>query len=160
MSSGLIFLNSFLFKVREDSADLVAHHAGIGIGLVTALRGARFRLARGECAIPKDLIPKFPYYKFNLDDPKQELTKEESDMLAESVFHMVQTASSHLSKARELQSDVPKHARPCFLPVVPALHHLSKLEKANYDIFDDSLLEHENLTGLALLGRTWLTGVF
>ena len=140
---------------------MVAHHAGIGMGLVTALRGARFRLAHGECTIPKELIPKsFPYYKFNLDDPKKELTQEEADMLKESVFQMVQVASSHLLEARELQSDVPKHARACFLPVVPALQHLSKLEKAKYDIFDDSLLEHENLKGLALLGRTWLTGVF
>jgi hypothetical protein len=88
------------------------------------------------------------------------MTEEETKMLQEAVFQMVQTASSHLSQAREMQSVVPKHARPCLLPVVPALHHLSKLEKAEYNIFDDSLLEQDNLTGLALLGRTWLTGVF
>jgi phytoene/squalene synthetase len=147
--------------VREDSVDLVAHHAGIGIGLVTALRGARLRLARGECTIPAELIPQsFPYYKFNLDDPKSELSEEEAKMLREAVYQMVQTASSHLLQARELQSSVPKHARPCFLPVVPAMLNLSKLEKANYDIFDDALLEPDHLTGLALLGRTWLTGVF
>lgn len=139
----------------------MAQHAGIGIGLVTALRGARFRLARGECTIPRDLIPKsFPYYKLNLEDPKAEMTEEEMKMLQEAVFQMVQTASSHLSQAREMQGVVPKHARPCLLPVVPALHYLSKLEKAEYNIFDDSLLEQDHLTGLALLGRTWLTGVF
>jgi NADH dehydrogenase [ubiquinone] 1 alpha subcomplex assembly factor 6 len=129
--------------------------------LVTALRGARLRLARGECAIPKDLIPKeFPYHKFNHEDPKSELTENENKMLKEAVKDMVHVASSHLSKARDLQGNVPKHARPCFLPVVPALHYLSKLEKADYDIFDDSLLEQDHLTVLALLGRTWLTGVF
>jgi NADH dehydrogenase [ubiquinone] 1 alpha subcomplex assembly factor 6 len=148
-------------QVREESADLVAYHAGIGLGLVTALRGARLRLARGECSIPRELIPpKFPYHKFEHDDPKSELNEEEHAMLREAVKQMVQVASSHLSQARELQGDVPKHARPCFLPVVPALHYLSKLEKANYDIFDDALLEPDQLTVLALLGRTWLTGIF
>jgi NADH dehydrogenase [ubiquinone] 1 alpha subcomplex assembly factor 6 len=139
----------------------VAQHAGIGIGLVTALRGARFRLARGECTIPRDLIPKsFPYHKLNEEDPKAAMTEEETKMFQEAVFQMVQTASAHLSQAREMQSVVPKHARPCLLPVVPALHYLSKLEKAEYNIFDDSLLEQDHLKGLGLLGRTWLTGVF
>ena len=140
---------------------MVAYHAGIGCGLVTAVRGARFRLARGECAIPKELIPvKFPYHKFNTDDPKSALSEEEHALSRTSVKEMVHMASFHLTEARELQSDIPKHARPCFLPVVPAIHFLSKLEKANYDIFDDSLLEPDNLTILGLLGRTWLTGVF
>lgn len=88
------------------------------------------------------------------------MTEEEMKMLQESVFKMVQVASSHLSQAREMQSAVPKHARPCLLPVVPAMNHLSKLEKAEYNIFDDSLLEPDHLRSLALLGRTWLTGVF
>lgn len=139
----------------------MAYHGGIGIGLVTALRGARFRLARGECAIPKELIPKaFPYYKFHSEDPKSELTKEEHDMLRESVQEMAILASSHLAEARERQSVVPRHARPCFLPIVPAQHYLEKLEKSKFDIFDDALLEKDQLRLLALLGRTWFTGVF
>jgi NADH dehydrogenase [ubiquinone] 1 alpha subcomplex assembly factor 6 len=140
---------------------LVAYHAGIGLGLVTALRGARIRLARGECSIPKELIAKeFPYHKFNDDDPKSDLTESENKMLKDAVQQMVQAASSHLTEAKELQSNIPKHARSCFLPVVPALHYLSKLEKADYDIFDDGLLQQDQLSVLALLGRTWLTGVF
>ena len=147
--------------MRDESVDMIAYNAGIGIGLVTALRGARYRLARGECAIPLELIPKgFPYHKFNLEDPRAEMTEGDMQMLQDAVFEMAQKASLHLSEARENQSVVPKHARPCFLPVVPVLHHLSKLEKVNYNIFDDTLLEQDQLTGLLLLGRTWLTGVF
>lgn len=139
----------------------MAYHAGIGMGIVTALRGARIRLARGECTIPKDLIPaQFPYHKFNTENPKSELTEQEHQLLKEAVREMVFIASSHLSEARERQSTVPRHARPCFLPVVPALHFLSKLEKADYNIFDDSLLEPDQLRVLFLMGRTWLTGVF
>jgi len=107
------------------------------------------------------LIPaKFPYHKFNTEDPKSALTEQEKQLLKEAVREMVLVASSHLVEARERQSDVPRHARPCFLPVVPALHFLSKLERADCDIFDDSLLEPDQLRILLLLGRTWLTGVF
>lgn len=145
----------------DDAADTVACNAGIGIGLVTALRGARFRLARGDCAIPQALLRKgFPYNVFNLEDPSSEMTEGDMQMLQDAVYEMARTASSHLSEARENQSLVPKHARPCFLPAVPALHHLTKLERAKYNIFDDALLEQDQLTGLLLLGRTWLTGIF
>jgi NADH dehydrogenase [ubiquinone] 1 alpha subcomplex assembly factor 6 len=140
---------------------VVAHHAGIGLGLVTALRAANIRLARGECSIPKDVIPdQFPYHKFNLEDPQSELNESEKKMLSEAIHHMAHVAASHLSQARENQGDVPKIARPCFLPVIPALHFLSKLEKAKYDMFDPTLSEPDRLMVLALLSRTWLTGIF
>ncbi|CAJ1933758.1 unnamed protein product [Cylindrotheca closterium] len=159
--SSLLYLSLESAGVRDDAADTVAYNAGIGIGLVTALRSARFRLVRGECAIPQELIAKgFPYHKFNLEDPKAEMTEGDVQMLQDAVFEMSQKASLHFSEARENQSVVPKHARPCLLPVVPAFHHLSKLEKVKYNIFDDTLLEQDQLTGLLLLGRTWLTGVF
>jgi NADH dehydrogenase [ubiquinone] 1 alpha subcomplex assembly factor 6 len=146
--------------VREEATDAVAYHAGIGLGLVTALRGSTVRLARGECSIPKELLPEFPYHKFNSNDPKAELTEDKYAILTEAIRHMAYVASSHLSTARDIQRDVPKHAKPCFLPVVPALHYLSKLEKSKYDIFDPVLLDPDRLTILALLSRTWLTGVF
>ena len=139
---------------------MVAYHAGIGLGLVTALRAARFRFARGECTIPKELIPpEFPYYKFNVENPKSDFSDVERDLLKQAVCEMATVASSHLMEVRERQSGVPKHARPCFLPLVPALHFLDKLQRVDYDIFDDSLLEPDRLRVLLLLGRSWITGV-
>ena len=150
-----------MLKVREDDSDTVAYHAGIGVGLVTALRGARLRLARGECSIPKELIPpRFPYQKLNTRDPKAELTAEEMEQVRAAVKEMAMLASSHLVEARNRQGCVPKHARPSLLPVVPALHFLTQLEGVDYDLFDDRLLEPNQLRVLLLLGRTWLTGVF
>jgi NADH dehydrogenase [ubiquinone] 1 alpha subcomplex assembly factor 6 len=178
--SSLLYLTLETVDVRDESVDVVAQHAGIGIGLATALRGVRFRLARGECSIPKEFFPEqFPYYKLmytnnNIDlnedeespdnnisiDEENILNEVEREQLKDAVKRVCILAYSHLSKAQELQSTVPSHARMCFLPIIPALHHLSKLENAEYDIFDESLLEHDNLKILALLGRTWLTGVF
>jgi phytoene/squalene synthetase len=138
----------------------VAYHAGIGMGLVTALRSARLRMARGECSIPKELIPpRFPYRKLNSQDPRNELTEEEKEHIRAAVKEMAILASSHLVEARDRQGNVPKHARPCLLPVVPALHFLSRLEDVDYNIFDDFLLEPHQLRVLMLIGRTWITGV-
>jgi NADH dehydrogenase [ubiquinone] 1 alpha subcomplex assembly factor 6 len=178
--SSLLYLTLETVDVRDESVDIVAQHAGIGIGLVTALRGIRMRLIRGECSIPKELLPpNFSYDKLiytnnssfaddeDQDNPIDEaqekennLNDEERQLLRDAVEQICILGYSHLSQAQELQSDVPKHARTCFLPLIPAMHYLTKLKKADYDIFDEKLLEHDNMTILALLGRTWLTGVF
>ena len=139
-----------------------------------------------ECSIPHEVIPKqFPYHKLysyyegDVDnDPKSsnngrtggaptaKLNDEEQKMLKDAVEQIAALAYSHISMAQKLQNDVPKHARACLLPVIPALHYLTKLEKADYDIFDDSVFvdprqqqKQGNLTLLALLGRSWLTGI-
>ena len=175
--SSLLYLALETVGVRDESVDVVAQHAGIGIGLVTALRGARIRLNRGECFVPKDLLPQdFPYYKLlhtnsislKKDERAEETTNcernqldaDEKKILKDAIEKICKLAGLHLLKARELQGDVPSHARASFLPIIPALHHLSKIEKAKYDIFDEALLENDNLTILLKVGRSWLTGVF
>ena len=150
-----------IIQTREDAADLVAYHAGIGIGLSATLRGARLRLRHGECVIPKDLIPaEFPYHKLHTEDPMAALDDGERNMLKDAVHEMAQLASSHFREARDLQTSVPKVARPCFLPVIPPTQFLSDLEETGYNIFDDKLLNPNQLKNIALIGRTWLTGIF
>ena len=173
--SSLLYLTLETSNVRDESVDIVAQHAGIGIGLVTALRGIRMRLVRGDCPIPKELLPEdFPHDKliytnnssFAEDeddpalDPANQLTEAEHQILRDAVKEICGLGYSHLTEAQKLQSEVPKHAKTCFLPVIPAMHYLTKLEKAKYDVFDEKLLEHDNMTILALLGRSWLTGNF
>lgn len=173
--SSLLYLTLETTDVRDESVDIVAQHAGIGIGLVTALRGIRMRLVRGDCPIPKELLPSdFPYDKlvftnnssFAEDeddpalDPANQLTEAQHQILRDAVKEISVLGYSHLSEAQKLQSGVPKHAKTCFLPVIPAMHYLTKLEAAKYDIFDEKLLEHDNMTILARLGKSWLTGNF
>jgi NADH dehydrogenase [ubiquinone] 1 alpha subcomplex assembly factor 6 len=172
--SSLLYLSLETTNVRDVGADVVAQHAGIGLGLVTALRGIRFRLGRGEFPIPKDLIgPNFPYHKLlydsnNIaaaggthinDDDHHPLTEQEYMILQQAVEHIANLASMHLNRAKDLQRDIPKHGRSCcLLPMVPAIHYLSRLEKVEYNILDDTLLEQHHLTILGSLGKVWLTG--
>jgi phytoene/squalene synthetase len=126
-----------------------------------ALRAANIRWARGESSVPRELLPtdQFPYHQL-VDLPNATISDQEKERLKQGVEQMASVASSHLAWARENQGKVPKHARPCFLPVVPAIHYLSKLEAARYDTLDETLSQSSNLRLLLLLSRTWLTGIF
>jgi NADH dehydrogenase [ubiquinone] 1 alpha subcomplex assembly factor 6 len=161
--SSLLYLSLECTGVRDDDADLVASHAGVGIGVTTALRATPFRLVQGEVPIPAELLHKtFPYNELvNWQDDEFTLSEQDATVLHEAVLHMAHVASSHLTQARELQGKVPKHARACLLPVVPALHFLSKLQEADHNLFDSQkLTDQTRLALLLLLGRTWMTGVF
>jgi NADH dehydrogenase [ubiquinone] 1 alpha subcomplex assembly factor 6 len=189
--ASLFYLALETCGVRDDKADVVAQHAGIGVGLATSLRAAPWIILQdGECSIPQQVIPKqFPYHKLysyyqdatsrpsheqngDSDDgdkaksPTAKLNDEEFKMLKDAVEQVAALAYFHISMAQQLQGNVPKRARTCLLPAIPALHYLTKLEKANYNIFDGSVFvdprqpqNQSNLTLLALLGRSWLTGV-
>ena len=182
--ASLFYLSLETCGVHDEKADAVAQHAGIGVGLATCLRGAPFMILHDtECSIPHEVIPKqFPYHKlysyYEGDDsdtdsskernggPTAKLNDKEQTILRDAVEQIAALAYSHISKAQELQHDIPKHARACLLPVIPALHYLTKLEKADYDIFDDTVFvdprqqqKQGNLALLALLSRSWLTGI-
>jgi NADH dehydrogenase [ubiquinone] 1 alpha subcomplex assembly factor 6 len=162
--SSLLYLSLECTGVREEEADIVASHAGVGIGLVTALRATPFRLVHGEVPIPAELLhPAFPYNELvNWHDDDFTLIEKDADMLRHAVQHMAEVATGHLAQARELQGRVPKHARACLLPVIPALLFLSKLQEVDHNIFDTKLQvsDQTRLRLLLLLGRTWLTGIF
>lgn len=155
-------------KVREDTADLAAFHAGIGIGIVSAIRSFRYRAAFGEITIPQELLPSDMYPALYLeqrssganDSETIKLVNEYDKSLRDAVQTLSVMATGHLNAAREMQFKVPKHARPCFLPVIPSIHYLSKLERAKYDVWDPMLLDPSRFAVLLRMVRTWLTGVF
>jgi hypothetical protein len=48
----------------------------------------------------------------------------------------------------------------CLLPVIPSIVYLERLEAANYNIFEPTVIhDPTRLKMLLLLARTWLTGV-
>ena len=170
----LLYLTLETCGVREEAADLCAGYAGMGVGLTTALRAAPHRLTTGgEVTIPAELLRAgFPYHQLiptymagdqDRNQGPMPMLEEDCEQWREAVQHMALTATHYLALAREQQSSVPKHARATLLPVVPSLQYLEKLEKANFNVFDSSLVtgsKSDRLRLLLLLGRTWMTGVF
>jgi len=167
--SSRLYLTLECMGVRNDEADIVASHAGVGIGVMTNLRGAPFRIAMGEIPVPVELLPaSFPYGM--LQDLAQEPDtawpddQDEQDW-KDAIQQMALLASGHLIKAQNLQGQIPKSARTCLLPMIPAMHYLSKLEASpvNYDVFHPELRtgdKWDRLRVLLYLSRSWLTGVY
>ena len=160
--SSLFYLSLECAGVREDAADVVASHAGIGTGLTMALRSTIQRASYGnEMTIPADLFPKpIPSsYMMRRNDPEYPVDLEYEEILRNAAQHMAYEASVELSKARELQADVPKAGRACLLPAVPAMSYLSRLKDANFDLWDPKLnVEQSRLSVLTMLGKSWLIG--
>jgi NADH dehydrogenase [ubiquinone] 1 alpha subcomplex assembly factor 6 len=165
--SSLLYLALECTGVRDDDADTVASHAGVGIGLTTALRGLPFRVLHGEVPIPRELLPRtFAYdeltsYRSVDDYSTFTLSEEHAQVLQEAVRHMAYAATSELARARDMQGKVPKAGKLCLLPVIPSIHYLRQLEQVNYNLFDPKLVgSSSRLPVLLMLARTWLTGVF
>lgn len=162
--ASLLYLALETCNVRDDAADDVATHAGIGLGLVIALRSTAHRAALGEMAIPAEAFssPVPSSYLLRRSDSSFAPVIEHDEIVKEAVQHMAYEASTHLLRARELQEDVPKTAKACLLPVVPAMHYLSLLKQADFDLWDPKLAADNEassrFTVMARLGRSWLTG--
>jgi len=185
-------------------------HAGIGVGIVDAIRGMIMRgyaasaagstagvppPMSGEVGIPSSLVQKYgipvsyilrppPWDIYdqndnnNNDNPENERDTDKNtignddivsrDALAGAVREMSLLAMEHLNHARSRQHTIPKDGRMALLPAVLALHFLNRLGCGNsendtkFHAFHPDVVESKwgRVTGMLLLGRTWLTGIF
>ena len=167
--SSRLYLTLECMGVRDDAADVVASHAGVGIGVLTNLRAAPFRVAMGEIPIPVELLPpSFPYGMLQdlAEEPDTVWPSDQDEQdWKDAVQQMAMVASGHLSKAQRLQSQIPKHGRTCLLPMIPAMQYLTKLEAepVNFDVFHPELRsgdKWDKVRSLLYLSRSWLTGVY
>jgi len=167
--SSRLYLTLECMGIQNDQADEVASHAGVGIGVLTNLRAAPYRVAMGEIPIPVELLPpSFPYGM--LQDLAEEPdtawpSPRDEQHWKEAVEQMSMVASGHIMKAQKLQGQIPKAGRACLLPMVPAMQFLSNLEspEVDFDVFHPKLRsgdKWEKLQGLLYLSRSWLTGVY
>lgn len=135
----------------------MASYAGIGIGLTTLLRATPFRLIYDEVPIPAELIrATFPFRKVYEQDTT--LSGEEEEEWKAAVVQMATTAGAHLEEAKEIQSQLPRAARPVLLPMIPSLQFLERLEGAKHNLLDANLYQPLHLQLMLRLGQSWLLG--
>jgi NADH dehydrogenase [ubiquinone] 1 alpha subcomplex assembly factor 6 len=171
--SSSLYLSLECCGIRNEDADRIASHIGIGIGITTAIRSIipKFALTK-DMAIPKDIGEKYsisPAYLQSLapiDADGDEASKEVKP-LALAVREMSQSAMSHLVYARSKQYLVPTEGRPCLLPAVSSLHYLSSLERIHFNLLHPHLLNADSLDGrmnrfkiMLKLLRAKYTGIF
>ena len=168
-----LYLSLECCDVRNEDADLVASHVGIGVGIMTAIRSIIPRIAmNAEMAIPIDICEKYSISSKHIQNLFQNYDVNDTnsngdESLTNAVREMSHISLSYLSCARSQQYLVPKDGRPCLLPAVGALHYLSALEKVHFNILHPNLLSHDSLQGriyllqnMLKLLRTKYTGTF
>ncbi|CAI5709461.1 unnamed protein product [Peronospora effusa] len=136
-ASSLLYLTLECLGVRDDTADQVAEHAGVAIGLATLLRGTAYHSARQQSYLPEDLMNKHGVTSEDLlaavEDPKM------GEKVAPVVFDVACRAVEHVHQARSLRKEVPSASRRAFLPLVSSSIYLKELETANFNAFAPEL---------------------
>lgn len=142
-AASLLYLTLECLGIRDDTADRVASHAGVAIGLTTLLRGTPHHSALQQIYLPEELMLQHHVTADDHFEASQDPTK--GAKLAPVVFDLACRAMAHLRAARELQSELPKEARAVFLPVVATSLFLDKLEQVGFNAYDPSLFQRSTL---------------
>ncbi|KAG2778762.1 hypothetical protein JG687_00000973 [Phytophthora cactorum] len=136
-ASSLLYLTLECLGVRDDTADRVAGHAGVSIGLATLLRGTPYHSSRQQSYLPEDLMNKHGITVEDLlaavEDPKL------GEKVAPVVFDVACRAMEHLHQARSLRNELPSESRGAFLPLVSSSLYLKDLEAVNFNAFAPEL---------------------
>ncbi|KAG6977673.1 hypothetical protein JG688_00000111 [Phytophthora aleatoria] len=136
-ASLLLYLTLECLGVRDDTADRVAGHAGVAIGLATLLRGTPYHSSRQQSYLPEDLMNKHGITVEDLlaavEDPKL------GEKVAPVVFDVACRAMEHLHQARSLRNELPSESRGAFLPLVSSSLYLKDLEAVNFNAFAPEL---------------------
>ncbi|OWZ18883.1 NADH dehydrogenase, partial [Phytophthora megakarya] len=142
-ASSLLYLTLECLGIRDDTADRVAGHAGVAIGLATLLRGTPYHSSRQQSYLPEDLMNKHGVTDEDLiaavEDPKL------GEKIAPVVFDVACRAMEHLHQARALRKDLPSGSRSAFLPLVSSSLFLQELEAANFNAFAPELQQRNML---------------
>nr|CCA13879.1 conserved hypothetical protein [Albugo laibachii Nc14] len=143
-TSSLLYLTLELLGVRDETADQIASHAGVAIGLSNLLRAVPFHVTQQQTYMPQEL-----FSKYNLDDEMLAHALQNplhGEVFAPIIEEIVLKIREHLDMARALQSKLPIVARPAFTTIAATESYLHQLQNANYNVFEQNLLQFRPLS--------------
>lgn len=149
----LVLLALEALGVRDEAALAAGREVGIAYALAGLLAATRFHARARRSYLPADLLAA---RGIELHRTLYEL-KPASGLAAIAAI-VAQRARVHLDAARAVRGDVPRAALPALLPAVLAARHLSRLERAGYDLLSPRLARPDGgkslrLTVAAMVGR-------
>ena len=137
---------------KPDAAIEVAHKVGVAWALGGIMRALPSLLQRGRVVLPEELLARHRV------DRRSMLNLKPSEELNSAIGELVEIAREHIQDARELRREIPKSLVPAVLPAVLADSYLNRLERAEYNVFDESIrkpvgLAMARLAYRAVIGR-------
>ena len=153
----LFYLTLECMEAETHAADEMAYHAGIGVGVTTALRGTPYLLSNKEMPVPIQLLGE----TFRITEADNIEENETFRMACQQLSHF---ATEHFVRARQIQGSLHASQRSVFLSMLPSINYLAKLERARYNVFEPTVVSagsgSDRLSLLLSLGRSWITGVY
>ncbi|KAL9974858.1 hypothetical protein ACROYT_G011954 [Oculina patagonica] len=147
--SSVFYLILECLGVKDVQADHAASHLGKAIGVVTLLRSTPFHGSKGKVYIPNNVMIK--HGVSHEDIIRGRTTQPVKDV----TYDLASLAHSHLSMAQSLMSKAPKAASRAFLPMVSCEAYLTKIQRADFNIFDPTLRERNHVLPFLLLKHAW-----
>ncbi|XP_047455862.1 NADH dehydrogenase (ubiquinone) complex I, assembly factor 6 [Mugil cephalus] len=147
--SSLIYLLLECLGVKNVHADHAASHIGKAHGIVTCLRATPYHSSRRKVYLPMDICM--------LHGASQEdfIRGSREQSVRDVVYDIASQAHVHLQHARSFSHNVPAAAAPAFLSTVVLEDYLQRVRKADFDVFQKSLLNRNPLLPIQLYLRSW-----
>eukprot|EP01119_Soliformovum_irregulare_P017284 TRINITY_DN5111_c0_g1_i1.p1 TRINITY_DN5111_c0_g1~~TRINITY_DN5111_c0_g1_i1.p1 ORF type:complete len:331 (-),score=66.26 TRINITY_DN5111_c0_g1_i1:95-1087(-) len=133
--SSLQYLALESVGVKNVTADHVASHVGVAMGLVTLLRATPHNASQRRCYFPLNLMAQHSV-------SEEKLFRGEPDKgIEEVVFEVASIAKLHMDKAKELAPQIPRPAMTVLFPGVIADDYLVRLQNKGFNVFDPDLAQ-------------------
>ncbi|XP_074661856.1 NADH dehydrogenase (ubiquinone) complex I, assembly factor 6-like [Tubulanus polymorphus] len=130
--------------IKDINADHVASHIGKTHGIVTLLRSTLFHSSRQHVYLPLDLM-----IQYNVS--QQDLIRGiKEQKVKDLVYDIASIAHQHLTKARSLKADLPPNAYKAFLSTAGLEAYLTRLQKADFDLFHPQLQQRYHWLPISL----------
>ncbi|BES89091.1 Squalene/phytoene synthase [Nesidiocoris tenuis] len=135
--------------VKNVDVDHAASHLGKAQGVVNLVRSIPHHITRRQVVLPEEILVKHDVPQETFMSSNMVINGPVRDVL----FDVASSANTHNDKARQLIADVPKKAKPIFLPAVAVSEYLERLRDADFDILHPNLQCRNASLGFKLFWR-------
>ncbi|XP_050527476.1 NADH dehydrogenase (ubiquinone) complex I, assembly factor 6 [Daktulosphaira vitifoliae] len=131
--------------LKNVNADHAVSHLGKCHGIVNMIRSLPYSKKWGHISLPQEIL-----LKYNVSQEK--IIRQSCDKnICDSIFEVASRANSHLVKATAIRNNLDTKIKSIFLSAVPLNSYLEKLQRSNFNVFDEKLQKRDNLLPIKLL---------
>eukprot|EP00002_Diphylleia_rotans_P002450 TRINITY_DN11546_c0_g1_i2.p1 TRINITY_DN11546_c0_g1~~TRINITY_DN11546_c0_g1_i2.p1 ORF type:complete len:325 (+),score=55.76 TRINITY_DN11546_c0_g1_i2:66-1040(+) len=148
--STVLYLTLQAMGVNDVNADHAASHIGKALGIISVLRSAPQQGQHRKVTFPTQLCIKHAV-------SQEAIFRQQFDQRMGDLFYeMANQANSHILKARSMKDQIKGQAYKALLPAIAASSYLERLQKVDFNIFDQSLQGPNRLAlPFNVLSKNW-----
>jgi 15-cis-phytoene synthase len=128
-SSALFSLGARVASRPSEAIDHLARHAGLAFGLVQVIATLPWDAARRQLFMPLQLLEQHG------SGTEQVFSGKQTPQARAAIDALLGEARAHLKTAFELLADIPREARPIFLPLALVRRDCKRMSRADSDPF-------------------------